>query len=88
MTTAELTEWMAYERVWGPILPHERIDIGFAKLTYYLVSLLSRSRQRIRVEDFLPGWMSDLVKKRAEDPRQLEATLESWASANDQHVNS
>ena len=84
MSSAEFTEWMAYERVWGSILPHERIDLGFAKLEARLVSLLGKRRGRtVQLRDYLPTYMSDLLTRREQDPRQLQATLETWAHAND-----
>jgi hypothetical protein len=80
MTSAELTEWMAYERVYGPVLAHERIDLGFAQLSFYLVSLLSKKKrgQQYKLRDFLPGWMRNL-DHRPDDGRTLEATLQKWA---------
>jgi hypothetical protein len=84
MTSAELTEWMAYERVYGPILPHERIDLGFAQLYYYLVSLLSQKKrgQQYKLRDFLPKWMRDLTSRPSDDGRGLEATLKDWANGD------
>jgi len=84
MTAAELTEWVAYERVYGPILVHERIDLGFAQLSYYLVSLLGQKKrgQQYKLRDFFPGWLRDLMR-RPDDGKHLGAALEEWADADD-----
>jgi hypothetical protein len=83
MTARELMEWAAYERVYGPLLVHERIDLGFAQLYYYLVSLLGQKKrgQRYSLRDFLPKWMRDLGRRSTDDGRSLEATLKDWANA-------
>ncbi len=87
MSAREHTEWAAFERVYGPLLLHERMDFGFARLNYYLVSLLGRQRRgrSYKLIDFLPKWWRDLLFHRSDDPRQLGATLEMWSHANTQH---
>ena len=39
MSSGELTEWAAFERVYGSLLPHERIDAGFAQVCYVIASV-------------------------------------------------
>jgi hypothetical protein len=77
-------EWAAYERVYGPLLVHERIDLGFAQLYYYLVSLLGQKKrgQQYNLRDFLPKWMRDLGRRSPDDGRSLEAILKDWANAD------
>jgi hypothetical protein len=45
---------MAYERVHGPILIHERTERALIVLTYYMVNLWSR--KPVKIEKFLPPW--------------------------------
>lgn len=82
MPMQELVEWVAFERTNGPILPHERLDIGFAQTSYYLVSLLGKSRRgrRWQIRDFLPPWM---CKPESMDEKQLRATFESWSTGGE-----
>lgn len=55
MTTRELMEWAAYEQTFGSLLPHERIDAGFAQVSY----MLSDGKRSVR--DFMPQWFRDLT---------------------------
>ena len=55
MSAGELTEWMAFEQVHGPILMHERVDIGLAQLCTIMARLWGGKRD-YRIKDFLPGW--------------------------------
>lgn len=64
MTTAQAMEWLAYEQVAGPLLVHERVDLGFATLAYQLNALLGRKRVGFR--DFLPPWLRP--KRQYHDP--------------------
>lgn len=74
MTSAELTEWMAYERVYGPILAQDRIDIGFAQLGYLIANLMGKPKRTLRVRDFMPAWYQELT--RADDVKSgFEALL-------------
>lgn len=76
-------EWAAFENVYGPLLPHDRIDVGFAKVCYYLVTLMaSGKRRRFKLRDFLPGWITDRMQQAQTDEKQLEAMLQFWASAD------
>lgn len=52
-------EWSAFERVWGPILPHERIDAGLAQVCLVLVKLLGKGTHSIR--DFMPSYYRELT---------------------------
>jgi hypothetical protein len=53
-------EWSAYERVYGSILTHERIDAGFAQVSLILAQANSKDR-RWRIRDFMPRWFQDLT---------------------------
>ncbi|KAB8167062.1 hypothetical protein FH609_011715 [Streptomyces sp. 3MP-14] len=57
-TSAELTEWMAYERVTGPLGP-ERGDALHGIQTAALVNAQKGKRgKRARPQDFIPTWDS------------------------------
>jgi hypothetical protein len=68
MSAREATDWLAWEQVNGPILAHDRIDIGFAQVCYLLVQLLAdqKTRRRYKVQDFLPPWWKDRAEPRDE----------------------
>jgi len=82
MPASELIQWTAFEQVFGPILPHERIDFGFALLSYYFVSAFSQKRRKLRVRDFLPKYMRDLIRQQPSDPDQLKAFFQGLVDAD------
>lgn len=53
ISSAELTEWRAYERVSGP-LGGERADAQSALVAYYIVSALGV--KGVRPDKLLPRW--------------------------------
>jgi hypothetical protein len=55
--------------VHGPLLVHDRIDYGFAVLSYYLVNLWSRKPRPLR--KFLPPWQAGAEQDPLEGFRQL-----------------
>jgi hypothetical protein len=61
MTARELLEWAAYERVYGSILPHERIDVGFAQVSLILTKAFGKPGQRLTLRDFMPEWYRELT---------------------------
>jgi hypothetical protein len=67
ITAHELMEWAAFEHVQGPILIHERIDAGFARLAG---SLGGRPP-----EDYMPRW--DDGSRSQQTPEQMIAVFES-----------
>ena len=67
---------MAYEQIHGPLLVQERVDVGFAALSYYLVTLLGK-KTRLKPKDFLPPWLRP--KPRVQSAEELRLYLESWA---------
>jgi hypothetical protein len=76
MTSAELTEWMAYERTFGPILLHERIDVGFAQLGWLMARLWGSTKRKLTRRDFMPDWyqyptIEDAVKQGFEEMLKL-----------------
>jgi len=54
MTSAELTEWAAYEQVAGPIVIHEHVDVA-AAIIGTLITRLGGDK-RTRPEDLIPKW--------------------------------
>ena len=75
-TSAELAEWMAYERVSGPLGP-ERQDLLFGILTA-TVSNASRGKGQRPKEpkDFIPKWDQG-AKREPADWRQMLAQVKS-----------
>lgn len=62
MSSGELTEWAAFERVYGPVLVHDRIDIGLAQVCLVLARLFSK-KSKHTLRDFLPAWWQGLIGK-------------------------
>jgi len=61
MSAGELNEWMAYERTFGSILPHERIDVGLAQVSLILAQAFSNGEKRYTLRDFMPTWYRELT---------------------------
>lgn len=81
MTAGELTEWTAYEQVYGSVLVHERIDAGFAMIGYLIAKAFSDGKRTMTVRDFMPEWYRELTKD-AELQKSM-AWLKGLARAND-----
>lgn len=64
MTAAEMTEWTAYEQVYGPLLIQDRVDIGFAQVSLILARLFGEKDRRT-LRDFLPSWWRELASGEA-----------------------
>jgi hypothetical protein len=77
MTSAELTEWMAYERVYGPILIHDRIDMGFLLLQQFMAYLWTKTRHQRTMQDFLPPWLQELIKDSSRRPDAVQSSFEA-----------
>ncbi len=75
MTAGELTEWMAYERTYGSLLIHERIDAGFALVAFVIAKAFSDGKRDMSPEDFMPPWYQELNRE-----RKLERGL-AWLKA-------
>lgn len=60
MTGAELASWSYYEQVHGPILVHDRIDIGLATVAYTVASV-APLKKRPAFSNFLPPWLRELT---------------------------
>lgn len=75
MTSAELTEWMAYEQVTGPLGP-ERSDVLLASLTATVANTARGKGQRAKEpQDFMPKW--DQGANRSADWQQMLTTVKS-----------
>jgi hypothetical protein len=85
MTSAELTEWAAYERVYGSIVPHERIDAGFAQLSWLMAYLWGKKKHgEFKIREFMPPWYQELTKgldRRPDAIRQAFEKLMGMAEA-------
>lgn len=73
MSSAELTEWMAYEKISGP-LGGARHDVLNAILTAVVANSARGKKGRVsRPKDFLPAWDRD----RRMDWREMLAAVKS-----------
>lgn len=82
-----MTDWLAFEQVHGPLLVHERIDLGIALLTFRLVNLFSRKSHRLR--EFLPPWYDTTSSREGDVLEGFKAlfALAEVNDANDQHAD-
>jgi hypothetical protein len=60
LTAAQVREWEHFEQRYGPLLVHERIDIGFGSL----MQMTSQSGKPL--SDFMPTWWSWVFEKNDE----------------------
>jgi len=61
MTSREAMDWQAYETVYGPVLPHDRIDAGFAQVSMILAQAFGPPGKRYSIRDFMPPWYQELT---------------------------
>jgi hypothetical protein len=69
----------------GPLLIHERIDVGLAQVGFLLAKLLGRGNPKPR--DFLPTWYADRVGEASvlEGFESLMRMAKGGTVADDQH---
>ena len=80
MTAAELNGWSEYERVFGSLLIHERIDAGFAMIGLILAQAFGDGRHTYRLRDFMPAWYRELTAD--DESARTWAMLEAMARQN------
>ena len=68
---------MAYEKLNGPLLIHERVDFGLAVLALIMANAWSKKRFKLR--DFLPPWYENAKIDPLEGFKQLMALAEDNA---------
>lgn len=73
MSSQELTEWMAYERLAGPLGP-ERGDYQAALVAATVANAMSSKRKRHKIKDFLLPWGG----RRKRSPEELYAAAKAW----------
>ena len=76
MSSRELTEWTAYERVYGPLLVQDRVDIGLAQVCAILARLFSK-KSKHTLRDFLPPWWQGLLGKAGRDEDSVRKGFEA-----------
>ena len=74
----ELTGWAAFERVFGPITLHERLDVLVGMMIHANVSLWAK--QRYSVEEFVPKWDGQAVKSPEELFMKMQRIAESYGN--------
>ena len=65
ISARELSEWAAFEKIYGPILIHERVDIAGALVAAILANI--NSKRKYEISDFLPKWTGATRKAQTAD---------------------
>lgn len=78
MTGHDLAEWEAFERSFGPIVPHERIDAAQAMLSS-VVARVGRAKGDLRATKFLPQWDGE---RPGQTPDEMVEALRRMARKN------
>jgi hypothetical protein len=82
MDSLELTRWAAFEQEYGPLLVHDRIDMGFGHLMFLLAQVYHAPRTpKPQFKDFVPPY----IRKRLEEgtrqsAEQLKAVMDSMVN--------
>jgi hypothetical protein len=83
LSAAQVDEWDAFERRYGPVLVHERIDIGLASIAQMLAATAGTNKP---LQDFLPTWWdwmfedNDEYSGQADEAGQMIATMRAMAN--------
>lgn len=77
MSSAELTEWMAFEKVEGPIGP-ARGDVQAAVVAMTVANVNRGKRRPFKLSDFVPTWDRD---SRAQSTDQMIAAVKQMNRA-------
>lgn len=76
---ADIAEWVAFEREFGPITVHERIDVAAAIIASAVAATVPRKRgARVpSLSDFLPKWgvHDDAPRQSPEDIMSIASLL-------------
>jgi hypothetical protein len=74
MSSAEITEWQAYEQVTGP-LGAERFDALFGLSSFY--ALKAAGVKKVKLEDVMPRW----DRPKPQSWRSMQAVAKALAAA-------
>ena len=75
MSAREFAEWMAYEKVTGPLGP-ERADVLHAIHMAMLYNQWAAKGKGKKPKEFLPNW----DQSRAQTPEEMLAMLRAWTA--------
>lgn len=75
ISSRELQEWAAFERVSGPILLHERLEISNALVAMTIAGMLGDGR-KLDLADFVPRWDEEATPE-TDNSEQIVAFLRS-----------
>lgn len=81
VTSAEVTEWMAFERISGP-LGGRRLDYATAMITKAIYDVNTKKRKRRKLSDFLFKWGGKRRRPRTADEMK-QRVLEAFGLGKD-----
>jgi hypothetical protein len=73
MSAREVTEWAAYETIFGP-LGAQRIDYLAAMLAERITSMLQMSGKPRAIKEFVPKWDREEIIDRGQSPQSHDPT--------------
>jgi len=59
MSAAEFYRWRMFEEAHGPILLHDRVDLGLAQVSYVVAKMLGS--KDVEMRHVLPPWLRELA---------------------------
>jgi hypothetical protein len=85
LSAAQVDEWDWFERRYGPVLVHERIDIGLASIAQLIAATAGAEKP---LKDFLPTWWDWMFDRdedeeyddQADEAGQMIATMRAMAN--------
>lgn len=76
ISSRELQSWSAFERVYGPVLAHERFELSNGIVAMTVASVFSDGKSRLKLTDFMPRWDPKADAER-QSPEEMKAAIES-----------
>lgn len=77
ITPRELQEWEGFERVMGPILIHERLELTSAIVAMTSAAPHTPANRPLHVTDFMPRWDPKAPDPNAQSPEAIMEAIKA-----------
>lgn len=79
ITTQELQQWAAFERVEGPVLIHDRVETSLAIVALTAAAPHAAHAGRLTIQQFMPHWDAEAPNPNQQSPEEIMEAIRSMA---------